>query len=83
MGYMYFETVLNASVSKYIVTLNIFLLLSKILWSRINNCYSILFSDLKQKEHCIIINRVINSHRGLMYWDTQYSRLESLISKSE
>ena len=46
---MYFETVLDDLVSKLIVTQNLFSLLSKVLWSRINSCYSILFSNLKEK----------------------------------
>ena len=33
------------------MTQNIFPLLSKALWSRINSCYSILFSNLKQKKN--------------------------------
>ena len=47
-------------------------LLSKALWSRINSCYGILFSNLKQnkKEHNIIISRVIISHPGLTYIET-------------
>ena len=46
---------------------NIFPLLSKALWSRINSLYGVLFSNLKQKEHNIIISRVISSHMGPVY----------------
>ena len=42
-----------------------FSLLSKALWSRINSCYSILFSNLQtKKEHNVISSRVISSHMG-------------------
>ena len=60
-------TVLNDFVPKETVTQNIFPILSKVLWSRINNCYSILFSNQKE---CIIISRFINSHLGPMYIET-------------
>ena len=63
MGCIYFETVLN----DFVVTQNIFPLLSKALRWRINSCYSILFSNLKQKTYNIIISRVISSHLGPMY----------------
>ena len=50
-----------------------FRLLSKALWLRINSCYSILFSNLKQnKKKYIIISRVISSHMGPMYIETLY-----------
>ena len=43
----------------------IFLLSSKTLQSRINRCYDILFSNLKQKKkRNIIISSVISSHIG-------------------
>ena len=37
------------------MTPNIFPLLSKALWSRINSCYSILFSNLKKKKNILLI----------------------------
>ena len=46
---------LNDFVPRWVVTQNIFLLLSKGLWSRINSCYSILFSNLKQKRTTLLI----------------------------
>ena len=49
MDRIYYETDLNDFISKYIVTENIFLLLSKTFWSRINSSYNILFLNLKQK----------------------------------
>ena len=49
-----------------------FPLLSNTLWSRINSCYSILFSNLKQIEHNIIISRVISSHMGPISIETPY-----------
>ena len=49
MGCIYFEKVLYDFVSKYIVKQNIFLLFSKPLWSRINCCYNLLISNLKQR----------------------------------
>ena len=58
VGCIYFKTVLNDSVCK------IFSLLSKALWSSINRCYSIPFSNLKQE------NTVICSHMGSMYIET-------------
>ena len=42
-------TLLNDFVSKWIVTQSIFPFFSQGLWSRINSCYSTLFSNLKQK----------------------------------
>ena len=46
---------------------------SKVLWSRIDSCYSILFSNLKQKkEQNIIIGRVISSCMGPMYIEIPY-----------
>ena len=53
---------------------NLFPLLSKALWSRINSCYSILFSNLKQKRTHIIIIRGIYSNMGLMFTETPYIR---------
>ena len=50
----------------------IFPLLTKELWSRINSCYSILFSNLKKKVHNIIISVVSSSHMGPMYIETPY-----------
>ena len=49
MGCIYLETVLIDFVSEKEVTKNIFLLLSKVLWSRIYSCYSLVVSNLKQK----------------------------------
>ena len=51
---------------------NIIPLLSKVLWSRINYCYRILFSYLKEKKGHIIISWVINSQMGPMYIETTY-----------
>ena len=51
MGCIYFETVLNDFVSKLVVMKNIFPILSKVLWSRINSRYSIPFSNFKQKKN--------------------------------
>ena len=47
--------------------INSFPLLSKTLWSRINFCYSILFSNLKKREHKIIICWFISSHVDSIY----------------
>ena len=48
-----------------------FSFLSKALQSRNNSCYSIQFSNLKQKkEHNIISSRVISSHMGPMFIET-------------
>ena len=62
MRCIYFETVLNDFVSKLV----------KGLWSRINSCHSILFSNLKQKKkkHRIIISRITNSNIGPMNIET-------------
>ena len=43
-----------------------------ILCSRVNSCYSILFSNLKQKKYNIISSRVISSHMGPVYFETPY-----------
>ena len=43
------------------------------MWSRINSCYSILFSNLKQQKTNIIISRVIRSHMGPIYIETLYT----------
>ena len=59
---------------------NIFPLLSKVLWSRINSCYSKLFSNLKRKEHNIIIIKVICSHMDPMYIETLYNTVYLLMS---
>ena len=72
MGCIYFKTVLTDFVSKQVVMQNIFPLLFKALLSRINSYYSILFSNLKQKEHNFISSRVINSLMGLMFLETPY-----------
>ena len=64
-----FETVLNDFVTKKkIVTQNIFPLLSKAFWLRINYFHSLRFSNLKQKEYSIIIS----SPMGSMYIETPY-----------
>ena len=65
-----FQTVWLIFVSEWVVTENIFPLLSKAWWSRINSCYCILFSNLKQKEHTVIISWLINSLMGPMYIQT-------------
>ena len=51
---------------------NIFNLLSQALGSRMNCFYGILFSNLKKKEHNIIIGRVISNHICPMYIETPY-----------
>ena len=48
-------------------------LLSKVLWSRINSCYSKLFSNLKQKYHIIICTKLISSHMGPMNTETSFN----------
>ena len=50
-----------------------FPVLSKVLWLKINSCYSILFTNLKQNKHNIISSRVISSHIGPVYIETSYS----------
>ena len=40
------------------------------LWSTIISCYSILFSNLKQKKNTILLVVVISSHVGPMYSET-------------
>ena len=72
MGCIYFETVLNDFVFKWVVTQNIFPLSFNALGSRINGCYSILFSNLKKKEHSIITCRVFSGHMDPMYTETPY-----------
>ena len=58
----------------------IFPLISKALWSKINNCYSILLSNLTQKKH-IIISRFISNHMDPMYIETP--RLSLRVSKKK
>ena len=52
-------TVLNDFVSKKVGAQNIFPLLSRSLRSMIYNCYCLLSSNLKQKEHNIIIRKIL------------------------
>ena len=73
MGCIYFETVLNDFLSKYIVTQNIFFL------SCPRHCDQGLivvivyyFQIWNRKENIIIISRVISSHMGPMYIETPY-----------
>ena len=56
MGGIYFETVLKDLVYQKVVTQNIFPFLSKTLWSRIFGCYSIIFSNLKQKKNATLLS---------------------------
>ena len=51
---------------------NIFHLMSKTFWSKINSRYSILFQIWNKKEYNIIISRVISSLIGSMYIETPY-----------
>ena len=73
MGHIYFETVLNDFVSKYVVTQNIFPLLL-----RYGDCGLIVVRVYyfqiwnKKKEHNINI-RVINGHIGPMYIEKPYN----------
>ena len=65
MGCIYFEPVLNDFLFKSVV--------SKPLWSRISNNYSITISKSETKKgHNIIISRVISRHMGPMYVETPY-----------
>ena len=64
-----FEWIL--SLYKYLRKI-FFSFLSKVLRSRINCCYKILFSNLKQKDHDIIISWVLNIHMILLYIETPY-----------
>ena len=52
-----------------------FPLLPKALWSSIISCYSILFSNMKQKGHNIIISRVMNSRMLPIHIETPYTYL--------
>ena len=49
-----------------------FTLLSKAMESKVNSCYTIIFLNLKEKGHSIIICTVICRHMGPMYIDTPY-----------
>ena len=64
MGSILFETVLSDFVSKLVMMQNIFPLLSKTLWLRINSSY------IFKSEYNIIISRVISHHMGSMYIET-------------
>ena len=66
----HFKTVLNDLGSKLFVTQ---FFLSEAFSSRINSCYTILFSNLIQRGHNIIISRVISSHIVPMYIETLYT----------
>ena len=46
--------------------------MSKALFSRIKSCYYKLFSNLKEKEHDIIISRIVSSHMIPMHIETLY-----------
>ena len=76
MGCINFETVLKDFVSKLVVIQNIFPLLSKALWSTIDSCYCILFSNLKQKNNIISSSSWVNRyHMGPTYIETSYTYL--------
>ena len=70
MSCICFETVLNEFVSKYVVTQNIFSLLSKVLWSGIKIVKVYYFQIWNQKEHNIIISSYLQSHRSHEYRGT-------------
>ena len=50
MGCIYFKTTVNDFVSKLVVMQNIFPLLSKGLWSKINSSYSIYYFQIWNKK---------------------------------
>ena len=73
MGCIYFETVLNDFVFKWVVKQNNFPPLSKALWSKIIAIIVYYFQIWNKKEHNIIIIRVICSHMAPMYIETPYT----------
>ena len=75
---------------------NIFPLLSKALWLRINSCYSMLFSYLKPKRNIIcswFISLLVDLYTWIpcilghphiyIYWDTQYMNDVKLFTKND
>ena len=68
MGCIYLETVLNDFVFKWVVRQNIFPLLFKALWSRINIFFIVYYSQIwNKKDNNIIISRAISSPMGPIY----------------